>query len=275
MLVYLHGLNSSGQSVKARMLREGLSPHTVLAPDYPAHRPAAAVQRLGDFFADLGAVRPAVIGSSMGGFYGQWLARRFAFSHLFLINPALTPWDLLLSHQGETMTTADGESYQITADLIEATRPFGIADPCDGVPTTLFLDRGDEVIDFRIARTCYLDCGRVMMWDGGDHAFQHLDAAMAVIRDHLDECLRVCVVPELSPQQLPGNVEAADIGADAGSQGAQQEYDEDARDPIAPPAANRGDVTAQGTEVADTGFAQGQFNDPGDHSGADGRMERR
>jgi len=250
MLVYLHGLNSSGQSVKARMLREGLSPHTVLAPDYPAHRPAAAVQRLGDFFADLGDVRPAVIGSSMGGFYGQWLARRFAFSHVFLINPALTPWDLLLSHRGETMTTAQGESYQITAELIEATRLYGIANPCDGVPTTVFLDRGDELIDYRIARTCYLDCGRLMMWDGGDHAFQHLDAAMAVIREHLDRVL-------VSPQQFSGDVEAADIGADAGPQGAQQEYDEDARDPIAPPAANRGDVTAQGAEVADTRFAQG------------------
>ena len=185
MLIYLHGLNSSGRSAKATCLRERLAPHPVLAPDYPAHRPAAAVARLTAFFADLGATCPAVIGSSMGGFYGQWLARRFAFSHLFLINPALAPWDLFPPHLGELMTTADGETYQITEGLIEETRSYGVADHCDGVPTTVFLDRGDEVIDYRIAQSCYRDRGRLMIWDGGDHAFQHLDEAIEVVRAHL------------------------------------------------------------------------------------------
>jgi predicted esterase YcpF (UPF0227 family) len=185
MLVYLHGLNSSGASAKAAVLRERLAPNQVLAPDYPAHRPEAAVGRLGDFFRGLGEVRPAVVGSSMGGFYGQWLARHHVFSHLFLINPALTPWDLFPPHLGETMTTAQGETYRVTADLIERTRPFGIADPCDGVPTTVFLDRGDEVIDYRIAESLYRPCGHLAIWDGGDHAFQHLDEAVAVIRRHL------------------------------------------------------------------------------------------
>jgi predicted esterase YcpF (UPF0227 family) len=185
MLVYLHGLNSSGRSAKAAALRERLSPYPVLAPDYQAHRPQAAVARLTAFFTDLGPACPAVVGSSMGGFYGQWLARRFAFSHLFLINPALTPWDLLPPHLGETMTTADGETYQITRELVEATRAYGLADPCDRVPTTLFLDRGDEVIDYRIAQSHYRRCGRLLIWDGGDHAFQHLDEAIDCIRAHL------------------------------------------------------------------------------------------
>ena len=185
MLVYLHGLNSSGRSAKADILRERLAPHPVLAPDYPAHSPAAAVARLSAFFTDLGPVRPAVVGSSMGGFYGQWLARRFDFSHLFLINPALNPWDLFPPHIGETMTTAAGETYEVTADLIEATRAYGIANPCDGVPTTLFLDRGDEVIDYRIAEACYRDCGRLLIWDGGDHAFQHMEEAVQVMNYEL------------------------------------------------------------------------------------------
>jgi len=185
MLVYLHGLNSSSRSAKAAQLRERLAPDPVVAPDYPAHDPEAAVHQLSAFFTDLEARRPAVIGSSMGGFYGQWLARRFAFSHLFLINPALTPWELFAHRIGETMTTARGETYRITAELIERTRPFGVPDPCDGVPTTLFLDQGDAVIDYRIAESLYRPCGRLLLWDGGDHAFQHMDEAIEVIRDHL------------------------------------------------------------------------------------------
>ena len=185
-LVYLHGLNSSSQSVKANLLRERLSDFQVLALDYPAHRPDEAMVRLSRFFLELGEVGPAVIGSSMGGFYGQYLARRFRFSHLYLVNPAITPWTFLTEHLGETMTTADGEPYLITQALCDSARRYGIADPCDGVPTTVFLDRGDEVLDYRIAEGAYADCGRVLIWDGGNHAFAHMETAIEIIREHLE-----------------------------------------------------------------------------------------
>jgi uncharacterized protein len=190
MLLYLHGLNSSSLSFKAGRFREQLAPHPVVAIDYPAHRPDQAIEHLSAFFRALNArhpdVEPAVVGSSMGGFYGQYLARRFRFSHLYLINPALTPWSLFREHIGETMTTADGERYLVTESLIDSTRPYGVEDPCDGTPTTLFLERGDEVIDYRIAERIYAGCGRLMIWDGGDHAFQRMDEAIGTIREHLD-----------------------------------------------------------------------------------------
>jgi predicted esterase YcpF (UPF0227 family) len=126
-----------------------------------------------------------LVGSSMGGFYGQYLARRLPVAHLYLVNPALTPWDLFLPHLGETMTTAQGDTYEVDAELIAATRPFGIADPCDRVPTSLFLDAGDEVIDPAIAGRLYRDCGAVHLFPGGDHAFQHMDALVASIRGFL------------------------------------------------------------------------------------------
>lgn len=190
MLIYIHGLNSSSRSFKANRLRERLAPHAVVAVDYPAHRPVDAVSALEDFFSDLlgqdEGIEPAVIGSSMGGFYGQYLARRFRFSHLFMINPALRPWSLFRERVGETMTTADGERYRVSEALIESTRAYGVDHPCDGTPTTLFLERGDEVIDAHVAERIYAGCGRLMVWDGGNHAFQHLDEAIETIREHLD-----------------------------------------------------------------------------------------
>lgn len=185
MLIYLHGLNSSSRSAKADMLRDRIGSHRVKAPDYPAHRPEQAVAYLEAFFQALDTPSPTVIGSSMGGFYGQWLARRFRFSRLFMINPALTPWTLFRDRIGESMTTAQGETYTVTTELIERTRPFGIHNPCDGIPTTLFLDRGDEIIDYRIAEQLYQPCGQLLIWDGGDHGFQHMDQAITVLRDHL------------------------------------------------------------------------------------------
>lgn len=182
-MVYLHGLNSSSRSYKAGFLRERLAPFPVLAPSYPAHRPDAAITTLSALFADFDdKAPPLVVGSSMGGFYGQFLARRFHFSHLYLINPALTPWDLLSAHEGLPQTTADGATYSIDRELIESTRKYGVAAPGDGVPTTIFADKGDEVIDYRIAEDLFRDCGRLMLFEGGDHGFQHLEEALAVIR---------------------------------------------------------------------------------------------
>jgi predicted esterase YcpF (UPF0227 family) len=193
-LVYLHGLNSSSRSFKASYLRERLAPHRVIAPNYPAHRPDEAIASLSAVFQTLLAgdePRPtALIGSSMGGFYGQYLARRFQVSHLFMINPALTPWDLFQEHLGTTMSTADGERYEITQALIESTRAYGIVEPCDGIATTVFLERGDAVIDAGIAERLYARCGRVLIWDGGDHAFQHLGVAVEILAGHLDALAR-------------------------------------------------------------------------------------
>jgi len=189
MVVYLHGLNSSSRSHKAAVLRGALAPVRLLAPDYPAHRPDAAVAVLSDFLSELAEQSPApvVVGSSMGAFYGQYLARRFPVRHLYMINPALKPWELLPAYVDTPMTTAGGEEYRLTRAVIEATRAYGIDDPCDAavVPTTLFLDQGDEVIDYRVAEAMYRDCGRVLIYPGGDHGFAHLEQAIAVIRTSL------------------------------------------------------------------------------------------
>lgn len=186
MLIYLHGLNSSSGSVKAGVLRKELAPSQVLAPSYPAHDPDRAIAGLSEFLRRQPEESPPVIiGSSMGGFYGQYLARRFTFAHLFMINPALEPWNLLRDHLGERMTTADGETYGITQTLIDSTRKYGITTPCDGVETSLFLDRGDEVIDYRVAASRYRDCARLMVFDGGDHGFQHMDSLIDALRRQL------------------------------------------------------------------------------------------
>jgi predicted esterase YcpF (UPF0227 family) len=197
MINYLHGLNSSSQSTNAAQLREALAPARFVAPDYPAHRPDAAIAELTARLIKLtgkgGA--PILIGSSMGAFYGQYLARQLPVSHLFMINPALKPWDLLPGFVDQPMTTANGEDYRLSAEEIDATRAYGLENPCDGdddgVPTTLFLDQGDEVIDYRIAEGLYRDCGRILLYAGGDHAFQHMEHAIGIIRDTLhgrDDC---------------------------------------------------------------------------------------
>jgi uncharacterized protein len=187
MIVYLHGLNSSSRSVKASRLRETLAPLPVLAPDYSPHRPDQAVAELTRVLAQLAAAQgppPVLVGSSMGGFYGRWLITRVPCAHLFMINPALRPWLHLRDFAGTEQQTAAGERYLLTRELIEQTRAYTPARPCADLPapTTLLLDLGDELIDQRAAAALYRGCARVLAFPGGDHAFQHLDDAVALIR---------------------------------------------------------------------------------------------
>jgi len=185
MILYLHGLNSAGTAGKAVMLRDALAPIPVISPTYPAHRPKQAVAELSELIKKLIQEDPRlmIVGSSMGGFYGQYLARQFSVCHLMMINPALNPWDLLPAAVGEQRNYITNECYLLTAEDVEQTRCFGVDVVNDGLLTTLFLDKGDDDIDYRIAADMYRDVGAVFAFEGGDHRFQHMDAAIEIIRD--------------------------------------------------------------------------------------------
>jgi predicted esterase YcpF (UPF0227 family) len=187
MILYLHGLSSAGSSHKAAVLRERLAPIPLLSPTYPAHLAAQAVQELSRELAARTAEAAALkqplvlVGSSMGGFYGQYLARRFPVDHLVMINPALRPWELLKQVVGWHYNQPLDQRYFLTTDMVEATRPFAIETVCDGVPTTLLLDKGDELIDWQLAAAIYRDCGDLHCFEGGSHAFEHLHEAVGIL----------------------------------------------------------------------------------------------
>ncbi|MEN8179703.1 MAG: YqiA/YcfP family alpha/beta fold hydrolase [Pseudomonadota bacterium] len=188
MILYLHGLNSAGTSNKAAVFRERLAPIPVLSPTYPAHQPEQAVELLSRELSvrvaeTVQGDRPLLlVGSSMGGFYGQYLARQFPLDHLVMINPDLQPWDLLKQVIGWQFNEALDERYYLSEEMVTATRRFAIEDVADGVPTTLLLDQGDELIDWRIAASIYAGCGEIHSYPGGSHTFEHMDAAVRLIR---------------------------------------------------------------------------------------------
>jgi predicted esterase YcpF (UPF0227 family) len=186
MIVYLHGLNSAGSSHKAVVLRERLAPVDVLSPSYPAQSAAEAVASL-TAQLELSLVRAdaasprLLVGSSVGGFYGAWLAHRLGFQHLVMINPALRPWELLRQVEGWQYNEAKDEHYYLSAEMVAATRAFAIEPSDIGLPVTLLHDKGDELIDYRGAQAAYGGLADIRLFEGGSHAFDHLDEAVAII----------------------------------------------------------------------------------------------
>ncbi|HEX9626992.1 MAG TPA: YqiA/YcfP family alpha/beta fold hydrolase [Acidiferrobacterales bacterium] len=185
MFIYLHGFNSGGASQKAAWLRERLAPIPVLSPTYPAHRGVEAATFLLDYIERARREHPderklVLIGSSLGGFWAQWLAPRVGAA-LVLINPALKPDAALDDVVGPQRNEATGEEYVLTAEQVRALRAYRI-EPCDpAVPTLVLLDEGDELLDSRATAGAYRGCGEILLFPGGSHRFDHLAESKGAI----------------------------------------------------------------------------------------------
>ena len=190
MIVYLHGFNSSGGSAKAAWLRQHLPDITVLSPTYPAHIADEAPRVLHDYLARLRSDNPKdrkllLVGSSMGGFWARYLAAELN-AGMALINPAMHPEADLLKAVGVNRNLATGEEYVLTEAQVKALGRY-VVSTCDpAVPTLVLLDEADEVIDYRGAEAFYRNCGRVIVYPGGSHQFEHLPEALPEIRSLYD-----------------------------------------------------------------------------------------
>jgi predicted esterase YcpF (UPF0227 family) len=189
VIIYLHGLNSAGSSGKAAVLRDSLPGIQVISPTYPAHTAAKAVQDLTRILLPViknvqNAEEPLVmVGSSMGGFYGAWLAQRLQCQHLVMINPALKPWELLQQVVGWQFNQALDQRYYLSSEMVAATRQYAVEPSPEGVPATLLLDKGDELINYRIAEEIYRGIGDVHCFEGGSHTFEHMREAVVIIAE--------------------------------------------------------------------------------------------
>ena len=185
MIIYLHGFNSTGQSQKAAWLREHLAPARLFAPTYTPHHASATLRDLRKFIRRLQRENPGnrcmFIGSSLGGFWAQYLAPEFG-AHLVLINPSLRPDETLARHVGRFQNIATGAETVLTLDDVRALRAYRV-EPCNPrVPTLTLLDAQDEVLDYRIAAAAMRGCGKTIVYPGGSHRFDHLSEAMPEIR---------------------------------------------------------------------------------------------
>lgn len=183
MIIYLHGFNSTGSSAKGQFLKENLPAIPVLTPTYD-YQPAVAMiflERLVEQEVQQ-KEHMMLIGSSLGGYYAQYLAHQFNVK-LVLINPALTPTATLHDYLGENTNFYTGVTYTLTQAHLDALQEMDVPDPCaDPVPTLLLLDKADEVIDYHVAVNRYQHCAEVVLFDDGNHQFQHLPEALPRIR---------------------------------------------------------------------------------------------
>lgn len=200
---YLHGFLSSGHSVKANWLEQkftalskGSQPtetrYELLRPTYPQLHPQLSIDFLRSFLDETlkQTEQACLIGSSLGGFYARFLAQEYQLPYV-MINPALDPVSLLSDFQGEFTNPNTGETLHV--DMIYANDLKRLYIDDETAPGLLLLDRGDEVIAYEETLTRFNsdDDHPIRLYDGGDHAFQHLDQAWPEIERFLHQHKKV------------------------------------------------------------------------------------
>ncbi len=170
-LIYIHGFNSSPASHKARELlaaatRLGLAGQLRVPALH--HDPRRAIDQLQALLAE--AACPVLVGSSLGGYYATFLAERHGLKAL-LINPAVRVQRYFERYLGAQRNFYSGECWELTAEHVAALAALEVPPPRDPARFVVWLQTGDETLDYRDAADYYRHC-TVQIEDGGDHGYQ-------------------------------------------------------------------------------------------------------
>lgn len=170
-ILYIHGLNSSPSSLKASQLTRAmarLGRAECLRVPALHHHPRQAIAQLEALIGELG--RPLLVGSSLGGYYATFLAERHGLPAL-LINPAVRPHLRFAGYLGPQKNYYSDETWELTHDHIAALAELDVAPPHDPQRYQVWLQTGDETLDYRDAQAYYRGCAQRIQ-AGGDHGFQ-------------------------------------------------------------------------------------------------------
>jgi predicted esterase YcpF (UPF0227 family) len=183
-IVYLHGFNSSPQSVKGRAIARAAA----TLPDAPrfhipdlAHRPAQAMREVCSWIENASQDKRnlAFIGSSLGGFYATWLAERYG-ARAVVINPAIRPAADLSSFLGHQRNPHTGVEYDITHAHFFELEALEIERITRPERYLLLVRTGDEILDWRVASAFYAG-GFQYVAGGGDHGWEDFGEEIAAV----------------------------------------------------------------------------------------------
>ena len=178
-IVYLHGLNSSPGSIKARALGAAIAALSeAQRPQYfvpqLAHRPAQAMHAVRAWIESLDPAWLTLIGSSLGGYYATYLAELYGVRAV-LINPAVRPYENLVAYLGPQRNLYTGEQYELTREHFAELRAVKVDRITAPERYLLLVQTGDEILDWREAVAFYSGASQSVQ-GGGDHAFQNFEA---------------------------------------------------------------------------------------------------
>ncbi|SIN93967.1 hypothetical protein SAMN05443662_1057 [Sulfurivirga caldicuralii] len=167
LLVYVHGFMSSGSTLKGQALRRHFGDRfEPCTPTYPQTSPSASIEALEKEISAAGAQKGVIVGSSLGGFYGQYLAARHGWP-LVMINPALDMACVPSSLTGTHVNPYTGEKVVVDETWLAQLAPLH-TEPVS--PSQLIVCADDTTVLPRCALERYDSIAEVVFQPQGGHA---------------------------------------------------------------------------------------------------------
>ncbi len=176
-LLYLHGFMSAPESFKAQVLKTVLASRKdgchYVCPKLPIP-PAEAVQVAMDSVKGVPAETLVVVGSSLGGFYANWIAEQTG-AQAVLLNPVVDPWRIKILED-----SPDRSDLQVKAwlDFREAYGRDLKALKVNAItrPERYFLlaATGDELLDWHLMVNHYQGARQIVI-KGSNHGISEFE----------------------------------------------------------------------------------------------------
>ena len=183
-ILYLHGFNSSPQSLKAQQTQQYFAKHypkiTVITPQLLTS-PNWAKAQLDEIITSDEKAQWLVMGSSLGGYFATYLAEKYSLSAV-LINPAVKPYQLLNDYLGEQINPYTQEVYQFTENFISDLKALEQNQLDDKNNYLVMVQTADEVLNYQQALEKYKN-KELLIQQGGDHSFIDYDKMLPKIAD--------------------------------------------------------------------------------------------
>lgn len=190
LLVYLHGFRSSPRSSKAVMTGQAITALTSKDHSYEWYcpqllaSPKQSMDMVTSHIDQSDADNIIIIGSSLGGFYTNYLAEKYQCKGIAL-NPAVYAARELEPHVG-MMTEYDSDKpFDFKAQYIDELRALQVEKISDPQRYFLIAAKGDELLEWKEMVAFYKGAKQLVL-EGSDHGIadyaDHLPAVMDFIQ---------------------------------------------------------------------------------------------
>ena len=173
LVVYLHGFRSSPRSSKAVMTGEAIrnlssqnNPIEWYCPQLLAS-PKESMDLVNKHIKDSKADQIVVIGSSLGGFYANYLAEQYGCKAVVL-NPAVRAPRELAPHVGMLSSYDSDEPFDFRPEYIDELKALQVESITDPSRYFLLAAKGDELLDWQEMAAFYPGAQQLIL-EGSDH----------------------------------------------------------------------------------------------------------
>jgi predicted esterase YcpF (UPF0227 family) len=190
LLVYLHGFRSSPKSSKAVMTEEAVRAISSIDYSYEWYcpqllaSPKESMHMVTTHIDKSSAGRIVIVGSSLGGFYTNYLAEKYQCKGVAL-NPAVYAARELEPHVGMMTAYDSDEPFDFRAEYINELRSLQVEKITDPKRYFLIAAKGDELLDWKEMVGFYSGAKQLVL-EGSDHGIadyaNHLPAVIDFIQ---------------------------------------------------------------------------------------------